>query len=112
MNISRIHQLINITIILSVLFMTLPSFAASFIRSQKSAVEATGITVHMARGAQTGTVRITGCEGCPMELNITSQTQFLYKHKQADPRRIRLLSGKPGTVIFDSETQQAIRINW
>lgn len=93
-------------------FLSMQAFAAGRILYQEDAQEADRIEVLLAKNATSGSVSITGCEACPLRLNIDAGTRFFFKHKPASPRQVAFLSGKPGTVIYDRKTGRALRILW
>ena len=92
------------------LFLALPA-AAEFI-TQQEAAEADAITVTLGTGRHAGTIIITGCKGCPLELSVDSNTRFYSKEKQIGVHEISAYSGKAGTAIYIKDSLRAVNIRW
>jgi len=100
-----------------VIFIAMVSFSTSAVAvgkiiAQSEAAEADKISVTLGHGQQTGTAHVTGCEKCPLELDINNRTRFLYNNEQIPPGHIRRYSGTSGTVIYDQDQNRVIRIHW
>lgn len=82
------------------------------ILSQADAAEASRIRVKWDKKEDSGVVLVTGCNKCPLELKITPSTTFEYQGKAAKRKRHKYFSGRGGTVIFDPETEEALKVKW
>lgn len=76
------------------------------------AEEADHIHVVLDDNKMTGTVLVSGCEKCPMELGLKASSKLFYKNKTVSRKRVSQVTGKAGTVIFDGDTKKVIKINW
>ncbi len=80
--------------------------------SQTEAVEADRIEVNWNKKQGTGFVSATGCTRCPLQLNFNEQIEILRNDKPVQLKNIKTYSGKPGTVVYDEKTKQAVKIIW
>jgi hypothetical protein len=92
------------------LFNALPA-RAEYI-AQEEAAEAGAITVHIGKGKHSGTVSVTDCTVCPLELEMDATTRFYFKEKEVHGDQIVTHSGKPGTVLYSKDKTRAFRIRW
>ena len=91
-------------------FLALPA-TAEFI-TQQEAAEANSISVTLGTGRHAGTVLVAGCQACPLELDMDSNTRFYSKKKQIAPHETNAFSGKAGTVIYSKDSLRAVKILW
>lgn len=85
---------------------------AGKIISQAEGIEAEKIE-YIAKGAKgSAEIRLTGCTDCPKTFPVDATTRFFAGKEVATPKRIGQLSGKPGTVIYDPQTQRVVRVRW
>lgn len=79
--------------------------------STTQVVEATNIRMLFSPNMQTGTVFVSGCHQCPLNLKIVPQTRFTYSGNTISRKQATRYSGKGGTVIyFDNQTVSEIDI--
>lgn len=75
-------------------------------------VEADNITVDLNKEADGGTLHAYGCKECPLVLTVGSETTFYLNSKAIDHNKVRDLSGKPGTVIYQKENKTVLKVMW
>ena len=72
----------------------------------EDAIEATALDIRMSNDL-TGVVTGTICDGCePVVVKITPQTRLEINGVKTDLIKAKLLSGKPGLVVFDRESKK------
>jgi hypothetical protein len=77
-----------------------------------AAEEADHIHIILDDNKMTGTVLVSGCTKCPLELGLKASSKLFYKNKTVSRKRVSKVSGKAGTVIFDEDTKKVIKVNW
>ena len=108
-----LKKALTTAILIASIGMTLPAAAAiGRIISQNDAAEADRINVILGKNGHVERIRVEGCTKCPLELQSSGNTRFKYQGKQIREQDAKTHSGKSGTVIFDAETAQAIKVNW
>jgi len=96
------------TVLANGLLIALPA-SAEYI-AQEEAAEAETIAVHLSKNS--GTVSVTGCTACPLELIVDSGTRFYVKEKEVHGDQIGKHSGQPGTVLYSKDKTRAFSIRW
>ncbi len=69
------------------------------------AVEATNIRMLFSANQQTGTVFVSGCTQCPLNLKIIPQTHLSYGGKTITRKKATRYSGRGGTVIYKDNNE-------
>ena len=108
-----LKKALTTVILIASIGMTMPAVAAiGRIISQNDAAEASIINIIFDKNGRIEQIRVEGCTKCPLELHSSDKTRFSYKGKQIKEKDAKTHSGKIGTVIFDDNTAQAIKVNW
>lgn len=102
---------LKVTIMLMGLCMLLMT-AAVFGKSSSEAAEAKAVTVSWTDVGHAGVAQAEGCEQCPLAVNVSEKTKLIHNGKKIKPRETAALSGKAGTVIYDTETNTALKVVW
>ncbi|MBI3772291.1 MAG: hypothetical protein HY272_06295 [Gammaproteobacteria bacterium] len=74
--------------------------------------EVDNITVDLNKETDGGTLRAYGCKECPLELTVNSETIFYMDSKVINLNKVRDLSGRPGTVIYQKENKTVLKVMW
>ncbi|NOZ54573.1 MAG: hypothetical protein GXP08_15810 [Gammaproteobacteria bacterium] len=109
---STLYPTLTIGIIMFAVFFVSSAMAIGKIIAQSDVVEADRISITLDDKKLTGIAQITGCEKCPLKLKINKKTRFFYQGKQVPRKKIWHLSDTSGTVIYDDELNQTIKIHW
>lgn len=72
--------------------------------------EAESIEIELNNNKPTGQAIVTGCNKCPLTLQIDAQTRFFEKEKPISRAKAKSLSGNSGTIIFKHD--RTVRIRW
>ena len=104
--------LTTIMLVIAVCLVNPASAAIGKIIAQSEAAEAKKIEVTVNKSDRTGVARVRGCKQCPLRLDINANTEFYHNGKPVPFFKIKFLFGKPGTVVYDADSETAIRIRW
>ena len=102
-----------IPILLSLLLMSPVQAEVSKIVGLSEAVEADKIHVILDKhNKKSGSVIVTGCESCPMDLKLLPTSKLYYQNKKISRKKAWKVSGKSGTVFYDKWSKFVKKIKW
>ena len=87
------------------------SLAQAAIIAQSETEEVESVSVIML-DKKVHKVRLVGCEKCPIELNVSDETVYKKGASIIPLKRVKLMSGSPGTVIYDGEESVVTEVIW
>jgi len=114
-------KLFTAIILMGSLFTALPVSAVdrvfikpmgTFLPTTTDAAEADKIHLFTDKDGRIERIYVEGCIRCPLRLTTDDNTRFTYNGKIIEQNKVKSYSLKPGTVIYDVESKQAIKVNW
>lgn len=108
-DIAMIKKFINTALV--VFFTGMVSVAQAAIIAQSETEEVESVNVIML-GKNIHKLQLVGCERCPIELNVSDETVYKKGGKVVPLKKVKSMSGSPGTVIYDGKESLVTEVIW
>ena len=100
---------VNLLLLSLCLLFASPVFANT---AKSEAIEAGSVSLTVGKDGVSGTVTVQQCARCPLLLSFSGDSKFKVSGKKVSLKSGLKQNGKPGTVIFNTDSKHVLKVSW